>query len=398
MNSKLFFHERGNIRARDVLPLTQSTLTRFHLPPVIERAELFIAAQQHEESTSALRVRIGAKEYSVSSPQAGRVCWMRAAIETSDLREGENEIEVPAQDGWSLAHDAESAPVVRLRAWGDGLEADRVLPMYGDASIQARRDEWLALLPPSLQSLDSRWDWCWNLAGWLSSSWPYANEFEASSYAPWDARTILKWGRAGRDDNGEKPIVMCVHYAVCFVQFCIAMGIPARAIVLTPDLNSHYGHFVVEVWLEEFESWAMIDPNLHLSFREKSTLRPLAVGELYARRDELSGLAHFGESFHALEDRLKNFALSHCLSGAVYRLWGVWARHDWIENPELAPPAHGAVLYAETDILWCGTNDETREILAMFPHFLSPSQLALGPNETGRESALEYSRLEAALT
>lgn len=377
MNSRLFFHERGNIRVRDVLPLAQMTSVRFDVPPQIERAELFVAAQQQESRTPALAVRIGGKGYALESPQAERVCWLQVPIEPIDLRAGE--IEIVPQNGWSLAHDAKGLPVVRLRARGEGLKEDGVLPRYGDAAIENNRDEWITLLPERLRTFDLRWDWCWRLAGWLSSSWPYANEFEASSYAPWDTRTILKWGQEGRDDKGEKPIVMCVHYAVCFIQFCTAMNIPARAVVLTPNLNSHFGHFVVEVWLEEFQSWAMIDPNLHLCFRDASTQRPLAVGELYARRDELSSLAHCGESFASLEDRLQSFAHSYCFSGAVYRLWGVWARHDWIACPHFAPSAHGAVLYAETDILWCANDEETREELAMFPHSLSPSQLAFAP-------------------
>ena len=379
MNSKLFFHDNGHIRARDVLPLNGSTRVCFDVPPQVERAELFIAAQQEAESSPTLKACCGDAEYSFAAPKAGCALWLRAPMQHAGLGAGEIEIEIPMQNGWSLARDVQGASVVRLRVGGEGLGDDRVLPVYGDAELFARRDQWLALLPESLQTLKTRWDWCWDLAGWLSSSWPYANEFEASSYAPWDARTILKWGRAGKDDNGEKPIVMCVHYAVCFIQFCIAMNIPARAIVLSPDLYSSNGHFVAEVWLEEFQSWAMIDPNLHLCFRDGNTQRPLAVGELHERREELNALAHCGETFASLEDRLQNFGREWCFSGEVYRLWGAWARHDWIENRQFAPPSHGAVLYAETDILWSTPDGRATSELAMFPHFLSPQQLTQAP-------------------
>jgi hypothetical protein len=48
----------------------------------------------------------------------------------------------------------------------------------------------------------------------------------------------------------------------------------------------------------------------------------------------------------------------------------------------MAPPAHGAVPYAETDILWCVNDEAARSALAMFPHHLTARQLAAAPHCT----------------
>ena len=125
----------------------------------------------------------------------------------------------------------------------------------------------------------------------------------------------------------------------------------------------------------------MIDPNLHLCYREPRTGRPLSVAELALYTGKpgppLTELAEFGTGYDSQRERLDPFARNHCLTGGVYRLWGVWARHDWITRPDLVPPAHGSMGYTETDILWCATSDAIVAELGMFPHFLTPEQLAL---------------------
>ena len=54
---------------------------------------------------------------------------------------------------------------------------------------------------------------------------------------------------------------MCVHYAVAFVSCCQALGIPARCAAVTGALNSGPGHFVAEVWFEDYAKWVVVDPN-----------------------------------------------------------------------------------------------------------------------------------------
>ncbi len=72
------------------------------------------------------------------------------------------------------------------------------------------------------------------------------------NYPPWDAVILLDWVRK------NKVQVLCGHYAVLFVQTLTSLGIPARYVDLSTEDNT--GHFVAEVWSNDFQKWVLIDP------------------------------------------------------------------------------------------------------------------------------------------
>lgn len=387
--SGLLHSETGRIRPEDFRPCDREVTITFHLPPAGPRKPvLYILARRSESAAGPLTILINGCPHTVTGDSGEPGTWYRCEMRGDALRAGPNQVRIGPGPGWWLPFEpAGGQPLVRLRFAPQPLPDDSIAPRYGDALIEEHRQAWLALLPPALQTAGPRWPWCWELAGFLAGAWPYQNTQDGVAYAPWDARVILSWGRNGTDDQGQPVIAMCVHYAVCFVQFCIAMGVPARAVVLASQIGSFSGHFVAEVWLDEFQQWAMIDPNLHLCYREPQTGRPLSAAELAAYAETsnpppgppLAELAAIGEGYAVQRERMDPFLRNHCLTGDVYRLWGVWARHDWIARPDLAPPAHGSVPYAETDILWCATNHSVIDELGMFPHLLTPQQLAVTP-------------------
>ncbi|HVF10226.1 MAG TPA: transglutaminase-like domain-containing protein, partial [Abditibacteriaceae bacterium] len=349
MSSYLIYNENGHITEDSFTPCAKPIVSHFCAPLPAQQAEVFLVARKMVSDAMPLRFFIGDREYCTDGPVAAPGVWLRCPVDAGALIIGDNVLTVPAQQDWEVAVEAASAqPVIRLRV-ADGASAnEEIMPEYGDPAIAKTREAWLAMLPESLRTIGNRWEWCWELAGFVSTAWVYSNTLDANSYAPWDARTILQWGRAARDDRGEKPIVMCVHYGVCFVQLCTAMGVPARVVVLTPGLNSYNGHFVAEVWLEEYGTWAMVDANMHMCYKDRATQRPLAVAELASLGNELQSLAQFGRGWEAQRARFQPYVDADYLTGTVYRLWGVWRRHNWIERPDLAPPAHGAVVYCET--------------------------------------------------
>lgn len=377
--SHLLYHENGHISPADFVRCTLPVATTFHVESPPTEAELFVLARSEHPDNKSLKIIINGRDLEIEAAASGdSAAWLRSRIEPALFPKGASTIVLPPQ-GWSIARPRSQQPVIRLRVEDNGVDDPQVQPLYGDPAITAQPQRWLSLLPKELQTGGETWDWCWQLAGFLASAWRYRNATEGVTYAPWDARTILQWGRRGVADDGRLPITMCVHYAVSFIQFCQACGVAARAVVFTPQLNSAYGHFVAEVWLEKWGRWAMIDPNFHLAYHDPSTSRPLSVAELWPRRDELGGLASFGEGYHNQRERSESFVQDFLFTGAAYRFWGIWGRHDWIDNPALAPPAHGTVPYAETDIIWCADRAEQREYLAMFPHFLSSVELNAAP-------------------
>lgn len=398
--SDLLYRENGRFTADDFLAMDREIELEFPLLQSPSGCPILYILASNVDGAADLIIHVNGRAHAVKGARPPFSGWLRHELPEDLRRPGLNSIRIGPQSGWRICREPASGNyAMRLRLTPPIHQRQDVSPLYTDPFIEMRPDEWLALLPESLRSGGPRWPWCWNLAGFLSQAWRYRNNQDGTSYAPWDARVILPWGRRGTDDHGRPAIVMCVHYAVCFVQFCIAMGLPARAVVLASGLNSDNGHFVAEVWLDEFQTWAMIDPNLHLCFRDPRTGRPFAAGELASLADAtvqhggipeqpLASLAEFGEGFEFQRARLGAFAEEECLTGNVYHLWGVWGRHDWAARPDLAPPAHGSIPYAETDIVWCATNETVVSTLGMFPHFLTPRQLALAPSSLPALSTL----------
>ena len=72
-------------------------------------------------------------------------------------------------------------------------------------------------------------------------------------YPPWDALEILDLAR----NHGNKAF--CAQYAIVFLQACLSLGIPARYVDLP-------GHFAVEVWVNQYNRWAYMDPTSDIHF------------------------------------------------------------------------------------------------------------------------------------
>jgi len=66
-------------------------------------------------------------------------------------------------------------------------------------------------------------------------------------YPPWDAVEILDLAR--KYGNGG----FCAQYAIVMLQACLSVGLHARYIDLP-------GHFILAVWLDDLEKWAVMDP------------------------------------------------------------------------------------------------------------------------------------------
>ncbi len=91
------------------------------------------------------------------------------------------------------------------------------------------------------------------LRKWTRSQWN--GDGKPFYYPPWDAIEILRLARS----YGNKAF--CAQYAIVFLQSCLAVGIPARYVDLP-------GHFVVEIWSNEYNKWVIMDPTRDVHFRK----------------------------------------------------------------------------------------------------------------------------------
>jgi hypothetical protein len=205
------------------------------------------------------------------------------------------------------------------------------------------------------------------LTYWLSTSWQHTDSGVAQQYAPWDAETILAWGRVRTGHDGRLPIVMCVHYGAAFVSCAQAAGLRARAVITADTINGYCGHFVAEVWFDEYGKWVLVDPNLDASFRQAGV--PLSAREVQAAGSDLSDLVEWGRGteFQRRYPHIEAFVCDNYLRGRWIRSRSNWARADFLSRPDLTPPGHGMTAYCETSLVW---DAELRPRgFGMFPYF-----------------------------
>jgi hypothetical protein len=132
------------------------------------------------------------------------------------------------------------------------------------------------------------------LRRWARSQWK--NTVTPFYYPPWDAVEILDLVRK------HKNYGFCSQYAVVFLQACRALGLHARYVDL--------GHFIVEVWSDEYDKWVIMDPTNDVHFeKDGAPLRGRVLAELYASKNAagVTKVSSDGTRVPATLDDLKLF-------------------------------------------------------------------------------------------
>jgi hypothetical protein len=398
--SRLYRSEDGH-----VVPTLCEELSRFRrarkvlwLPSTSRPAILYLLARPYPHCRWALRLTVNGEELQPLAPTIPSAYrWYSIELDPALLKAGDNRFvfwtDASAMDAWSLALEAGHA---RPKSWisDDGGETWRNHKMgylnvlRGEYVVRVRMAEGLDRPPPRIiweppdsprlvslrqvmpsESLNagSQMACVRALTGWLSTSWEYTNSAMAAQYAPWDAETILAWGKAQAGHHGRRPIVMCVHYAAAFSSCCQAAGIPTRCAILWDKMNGSDGHFVAEVWFEEYDKWVMVDPNLDAIFWRNG--KPLSLPEIRAAGEDLVDLVEWGPgtAFQRQSACLAAWLEDAYLNGVCFRHRSVWWRADLLARPELSPPGHGSLAYCETGLIW--EQRDLTEGFGMFPFF-----------------------------
>ena len=398
--SKLYFSENGHVVPTLCEELTTYRRARkvLRLPRTAEPGVLYVLARPYPDSTLPIRLAVNGAEVAAIKPNSsGRTHWYDVTINESLLKPGANTFDfwtdTTAMNGWSLAIEAGHAEpqsfvtddsgatwrnekmaylnvlrgeyVVRMRL-AEGEDPAPPIMVWEDPA-NPRIESLRRIMPAQALKPGPLLGRVRALTSWISSSWEHTNSVRAAQYAPWDAETILAWGAARLGHNGRRPIVMCVHYAVAFVTCCQAAGIPARCAVVWGTVNSNEGHFVAEVWFEEYGKWVMVDPNLDAILWKNGV--PLSVTEVQQADSDLRDLVEWGpgNEYQRRYPHMVKFIEERFPRGVFIRQRSIWPRADFLSHPELSPPGHGSTAYCETSLVW-----ETRDLqrgLGMFPHF-----------------------------
>lgn len=398
--SRLYYSESGRVVPTFCEELTDYRRARklLYLPGTRAPASLYLLARAYPEAKLPLRMAVNGTELPGLPPRdPGALVWHEAAIPPGLLTAGANTFEfwtdAPAMDAWSLAvEDGHQTPnsyvstdagetwrnekmgylnvsrgeyVVRVRL-AEGVDDPAPGMVWEDAHyprLHRLRQGMPAHIPEARTTLAR----VRALASWVCTQWEYRNAGNATQYAPWDAETIVAWGQAGRGHDGRPPIVMCVHYAVVMVTYCLAAGIPARCAVLTDDVNGIDGHFTAEVWFPEWGKWVMVDPNNDAILFKAGI--PLSVKEIQAAGADLAGLIEWGpgHAFQLQNPVMAEWIPSTYLNGKCFRHRSLWPRADFLSHPEQSPPGHGWSAYCETDLVW--ETDDLEQGFGMFAYF-----------------------------
>ncbi|MCC7264750.1 MAG: transglutaminase domain-containing protein [Candidatus Latescibacteria bacterium] len=406
--SRLYHTEKGH-----VVPTMGEELSRFRrarkvldLPATSAPATLYLLARPWGPTAPPLQLRLNGKALPPLAPGPAGYTWYQLEVAPTALQAGSNTLELwaesAAMDAWALALEGGHAQpqswasddggqswrnqamgclncergeyVVRIRL-AEGEDPPPPALVWEDPRhirVQALRE----LIPVQAKQAASPLAQVQALSTWLASSWEHTSSGRAAQYTPWDAPTILSWGPSQRGHNGQRPIAMCVHYAVALVSCCQALGIPARCAAVTGALNSGDGHFIAEVWLAEFGKWVMVDPNTDAIAWKDGV--PLSIPEIQREGAGLGALLRFGPGavFQRGFPHMVAFADQNLKQGVCFAHRSVWWRADLLSRPEFSPSGHGATSYCETGLVW---EKSDAAGLGMFPAFADPAYFDRAP-------------------
>jgi hypothetical protein len=418
--SRLYCTERGH-----VVPTLCEELTRWRrarkqlwLPGTTTPARLYVLARPYPSAPGEgwpLRIAVNGTELPpVAGVRPGDYQWYEVAVPPGVLVAGANAFDLwtdaPAMTGWSLALEpGHAAPqsfvsddaggtwrnesmgylsvlrgeyVVRLRLAEGDDPAPPALTWEDPAAARVRRLR--EVMPAAALGTAPLLARVRALTGWLSTAWEHTGVAAKTAYTPWDAETILAWGRAGAGHFGQAPIVMCVHYAAAFVSCAQAAGMAARCAPIWGTVNGFDGHFVAEVWSDAHGKWIMVDPNVDAIFTDKGS--PLSIAEIQRLGDDVAPFVEWGRgsAFQRQNPRLAGWLDRVYLTGTCFRHRSVWRWGDYLTHPQHAPPGHGWPVYCETGLVW-----ETRDLdrgLGMFPSFGGEAYFNAPPEGAGEQT------------
>ncbi len=305
-------------------------------------------------------IQAGENEILFSSSTSGEPAWELALAVGSEP--ASDRVSHDGGKTWSNTHLGKYSAingsfVVRLR-----INDDRPVPeppfiheVAGHEQLRRLRN----VLPETLK--DNRMnmlDRTRRLSTWLCSKLIYSNS--GPRYCPWNFWRIIQANeenrRAAKAGKTLPNTVMCVHFAVAYVQAALALGWNARCVVSTEDNHTMSGHFFPEVWFDEWNRWGVVDPTGDFCFLDEKGI-PRSAVELFNSRRKIPRWIRLGPGWKHNAPQLRKFIKTCVLNGSTYRNIAYWRRNDFFSHPDQTPPSHGSITYCEPDLVWVFGDD-----------------------------------------
>jgi hypothetical protein len=386
-NQRLYFSERGRVPFSPNEEIWQWAWIRktFEIAPSRQDGRLFLLVHEYPGNKLPLKLEVGDRMLQMEPQPScqGIFAWREVEVPAAVLSGGKVEFtvscEADSMKAWVVALDGTGNKgcssksvdlgrtwqtsgmgfdnmvtgeyVMRLRADGPNLRHPDLPFQYEDP--ENAKLVWLrSYLKEQMGSLPAEGDLDKALAlnDWLTQQWPHRYDGPGSVYAPWDASTILAWGR-GQDR--VKRSIYCVHYAVAFVQFATAIGLESRVVV--SDLThptAWDGHCIPEVYCRDLEKWVMLDPDTDLTFiADGKYLSVLEFHELMVsgQHDKIKFVPR--KHHHKKPVDMQKFWKKYW-PNALFKRWGILLRNDFFSNPQHIPLELGEMTHHCVDILW----------------------------------------------
>lgn len=116
---------------------------------------------------------------------------------------------------------------------------------------QSPKVKWLQQYTlPVIAASRGQWDMFLSLRRWVREQIPNRDPLIESQ---WDAQRILQ--AVWRDDSVG---FICDAYAATYVSVCVSVGLTARMFHLGDVYGK--GHYVTEVWSDDYAKWVLMDP------------------------------------------------------------------------------------------------------------------------------------------
>ena len=388
--SKLFTTERGYVLTAENEEVTRwRTLEkRIKLPASVARAtaDLFIFAREYAGSRTPLRVEVNGKPAGQIKPTKHTQCWSWRTLRlgAGRLKAGVNRItlrcDTDAMNAWCIGMEGGHRKpqsylsedggrtwrnhalgvrgtmlgeyVIRVRSHASSLADPRPPRIVYEDATHPRVKAAAKIVPASIRRLKDPWKKTLALRSWITKQWKYRGGANAS-YTPWDPWTILDWGNRETCHGIRGNVGFCVHYGATLTSLASALGLPARGVIVTGDVNSHAGHFMAEVWSPVHDKWVLHDPTLDVHFVDGDAPQSLCdLVDIRRTGRLLTGMVKKGASFRTVAKPMRESWERNYETFEQLRHVSVWTRNNFTSDPTASPPGHGNVVYCETDTAW----------------------------------------------